>query len=73
MIGPLLITSALSIAGARTLSWNPFRNTGQWVIGVALGLSFTPHVNAMVVSLWWLVVVCIVWSLALGYGFGLWL
>jgi membrane AbrB-like protein len=73
MIGPLLITSALSIAGVRTLSWNPFRNTGQWVIGVALGLSFTPHVNAMVVSLWWLVVVCIVWSLALGYGFGLWL
>lgn len=73
MIGPLLVTSALSISGLKTLSWNPFRNTGQWVIGAALGLYFTPQVSAMVVSLWWLIVVCIVWSLALGYGFGIWL
>jgi membrane AbrB-like protein len=73
MIGPLLTTAVLSIAGVKTLSWNPFRNTGQWAIGAALGLYFTPHVNAMVVSFWWLIVVCIVWSLVLGYGFGLWL
>jgi membrane AbrB-like protein len=73
MIGPLLTTAVLSIAGVKTLSWNPLRNTAQLTIGTALGLYFTPHVNAMVVSLWWLIVLCIVWSLALGYGFGLWL
>ena len=73
MIGPLLTTAVLSVSGLKTLSWNPLRNTGQWVIGAALGLYFTPHVNAMVVSFWWLIVVCIVWSLVLGYGFGAWL
>ena len=73
MIGPLLITSAASMLGARTLSWNPFRNTAQWIISTALGLYFTPQVTAMVVSLWWLVILSILWAVALGYVFGAWL
>jgi membrane AbrB-like protein len=49
------------------------RNGGQWVIGVALGLYFTPQVSAMVVSLWWAVALTAVWALGLGALFGLWL
>ena len=73
MIGPLLATAALSIYGVGTLSWTPFRNSSQWVIGTALGLYFTPQVSELVISLWWVVILTIVWSLTLGYCYGLWL
>lgn len=73
MIGPLLVTAALSIFGLKTLSWGPLRNGGQWIIGAALGLYFTPHVTNLVISLWWLVILSIIWSLVLGYCYGLWL
>jgi len=73
MMGPLLVTSLVSVLGARTESWVPFRNTGQWVIGVALGLYFTPQVGALIVGLWWAIALGIAWALALGLGFGAWL
>lgn len=58
MIGPLLVTSLLSIGGAPTESWAPLRNAGQWSIGASLGLYFTPQVVALVAdriawSLFW--------------------
>jgi membrane AbrB-like protein len=70
MIGPLVATSFVSMLGARTESWTPLRNAGQWVIGAALGLYFTPEVGALVASLWWAIVLGIVWALLLGLGFG---
>ncbi|MDP2264875.1 MAG: AbrB family transcriptional regulator [Hydrogenophaga sp.] len=73
MIGPLVSVSLLSVLGAPTESWLPLRNTGQWVIGAALGLYFTPQVGALVMSLWWAIALGIVWALALGLGFGAWL
>ncbi|MEY4341236.1 MAG: hypothetical protein RL541_740, partial [Pseudomonadota bacterium] len=73
MIGPLLVTSFASMRGAPTLSWNPFRDAGQWVIGTALGLYFTPQVTALVVSLWWAIGLGIAWALLLGFAFGRWL
>jgi membrane AbrB-like protein len=73
MIGPLLMTTGLSIFGVKTLSSDPLRNGSQWVIASALGLYFTPQVSALVASLWWLVILSIAWSLAIGYCFGLWL
>ncbi len=73
MIGPLLATAIASIGGAPTASAGPLRNAGQWVIGAALGLYFTPQVTALVAGLWWAIVVAIVWALLLGTGFGLWL
>ena len=73
MIGPLIITAILSISGLSTLSWNPFRNSAQWIIGTALGLYFTPQVSTLVMSLWWMVAIIITWSLTVGYGYGLWL
>lgn len=50
MLGPLVATSVLSMAGAPTESWGPLRNGGQWAIGAALGLYFTPEVSALVDS-----------------------
>ena len=73
MIGPLVATSLASVLGARTESWVPFRNAGQWVIGAALGLYFTPAVGALVAGLWWAIALGIAWALALGLGFGAWL
>lgn len=73
MIGPLLATSLVSIAGGPTESWGPLRNAGQWTIGAALGLYFTPEVVALIGGLWWAIVLGIVWALLLGWLFGAWL
>jgi membrane AbrB-like protein len=73
MIGPLIATSVVSILGAPTRSAVVLRNMGQWVIGAALGLYFTPQVGALVAGLWWAVILGIAWALALGWGFGWWL
>lgn len=73
MIGPLLATAVLSMLGGPAESWTPLRNTGQWIIGGALGLYFTPQVVSLVAGLWWAVALNIVWALALGLLFGEWL
>jgi membrane AbrB-like protein len=73
MIGPLLACSIASILGWPTRSLAPFRNAGQWIIGSALGLYFTPQVTGLVASLWWAIVLAIVWALGLGWAFGCWL
>ncbi len=73
MLGPLLATAVLSMLGAATASWTPLRNAGQWIIGCALGLYFTPQVVALVAGLWWAIALNIVWALALGLVFGAWL
>lgn len=73
MIGPLLATALVSVLGAPTESWAPLRNMGQWVIGAALGLYFTPEVGALVASLWWAIALGVAWALMLGLGFSAWL
>ena len=73
MLGPLVVTAFASMAGLPTRSSGCLRNLGQWVIGAALGLYFTPQVGALVLTLWWAIALGIVWALGLGWGFGLWL
>jgi len=73
MLGPLLATAIASVAGLPTRSSAWLRNAGQWVIGCALGLYFTPQVGTLVLGLWWAIALGIVWALAMGWGFGLWL
>jgi hypothetical protein len=73
MIGPLLAASIASVLGAPTRSWPPLRNAAQWLIATALGLYFTPQVTALVATLWWAILLAIVWALGLGWGFGRWL
>ncbi len=73
MIGPLVVTAVLSMLGAPTYSYTPLRNMGQWVIGAALGLYFTPQVVVLVMGLWWAIALNVLWALALGAAFGAWL
>lgn len=73
MLGPLLVTMAATLAGLPTRGSRWLRNGGQWVIGAALGLYFTPQVSQLVLSLWWAVLLSAAWALVLGGGFGFWL
>jgi uncharacterized protein len=73
MLGPLLVTALASVMGLPTRSSAVLRNTGQWVIGAVLGLYFTPQVGALVMNLWWAVLLGVVWALGQGYAFGAWL
>ncbi len=73
MIGPLLITALLTMAGAPTKSSIACRNAAQWTIATALGLYFTPEVAHLVSGLWWAIALAIAWALLLGWGFGAWL
>jgi membrane AbrB-like protein len=73
MLGPLLVTALASVLGAPTSSAPLLRNAGQWVIGVVLGLYFTPQVGALVVSLWWAIALAVLWALLLGALFDAWL
>ena len=45
MIGPLLAVASFRMAGAPFRLPMPLRNGGQWIIGLALGLNFTPAVS----------------------------
>src|SRR5512140_3459868 len=73
MIGPLLATALASILGRPTRSLGPLRNAGQWTIGAALGMYFTPQVTLLVAGLWWAIALSIAWALGLGWAFGRWL
>jgi membrane AbrB-like protein len=69
LLGPLFATAALATAGAPVAAAARLRNAGQWVIGVALGLYFTPEVLRTVASLAPALAVGIAWALLMGYGF----
>lgn len=70
MIGPLLATAIGCMAGAPLAAAGPLRNAGQWAIGTALGLYFTPQVVGTVASHWAAIVIGIAWALAAGAAFG---
>ena len=69
MIGPLLSTAALSIRGAPVRAWPPLREGGQWAIGTALGLYFTPAVLAAMGRLSWALALGVAWALLGGWLF----
>ena len=67
LIGPLVAVAASRFAGAEVSAPAGGRQAGQWIIGTALGLYFTPDVAALVARLWWLLLIGGVFALALGY------
>ena len=69
MLGPLFATAAAGIAGAPLAASNRLRNVGQWVIGLALGLYFTPAVLALIARLAPAIAFGVLWALALGWAF----
>jgi uncharacterized protein len=66
MIGPLVACAIASGNGVRLACPVHVRLAGQWAIGTALGLYFTPEVVARVAAHWWPVIAGTAWSLALG-------
>ena len=69
MIGPLLVTAGCGMAGLQLAASNRLRNAGLWMIGVALGLYFTPAVTALLLPLAPALLAGIVWALAMGYAY----
>ena len=67
LIGPLVAVAASRFAGAEVSALPGGRQSGQWLIGTALGLYFTPEVAALVIRLWWLLLIGGAFALALGY------
>lgn len=73
MIGPLVFTAALSLAGMPVRSSTRLRNAGLWAIGLALGLYFTPEVAARTFALAPWTLLGAAWSVLLGHLFFRWL
>jgi uncharacterized protein len=69
MLGPLLLCAGCGVAGLPLAGSNRLRNVGQWVIGVGLGLYFTPAVLTLIVKLAPALLAGVVWAFALGYSF----
>jgi membrane AbrB-like protein len=70
LIGPLLALAACRVAGIDCAAPPGGRQAGQWIIGTALGLYFTPVVGAIVLRVWWLLLIAAFFALALGYFCG---
>lgn len=70
LIGPLLVTAAARLGGATLDCPTALRGAGQWVIGAALGLYFSPAVFAQLIGLWWAIALgmLLAWALTLAFG-----
>ena len=71
MMGPLVTVALLRVAGANISAVPGGRQVGQWIIGTALGLYFTPAVLREVTGWWPLLAVGAVFAIALGYAAGI--
>ncbi|WP_298233252.1 AbrB family transcriptional regulator [uncultured Azohydromonas sp.] len=65
-LGPLLSTALACSAGARLGMPTALRNGGQWAIGTALGLHFTPLVLQQLLRLAPALLAGVLWALLLG-------
>ncbi len=66
MIGPLFSTAAARMAGAELRCPVQVREAGQWAIGTALGLYFTPPVLRVLVSYSGFILAGVLFALLLG-------
>jgi uncharacterized protein len=70
MIGPLLAMASARVAGLPVIAIPGGRQAGQWIIGTALGLYFTPVVAERVSDIAWLIILGAVFAIGLGYACG---
>lgn len=70
MIGPLFATAAARMGGTPLACPVRVREAGQWAIGAALGLYFTPTVVLVLASYSGYIVLGVVFALALGASCG---
>lgn len=71
LMGPLITVAAVNMSGARLRALPYARQAGQWIIGLALGLYFTPEIVRVVVRLAPWVVAAVLFAVALGLA-GAW-
>jgi membrane AbrB-like protein len=71
MLGPLATLALLRVAGAQLAAPPLARYLGQWLIGTALGLYFTPQVIREVGGAWYLLAAGAAFAIAVGYLSGL--
>ena len=69
MIGPLLACAACGVVGVPVDTAAPLRNIGQWAIGAALGLYFTPEVLRTIATLAPALLAGVAWALLMGFLF----
>ena len=67
MLGPLFALAVARVVGVDVRAPAAARPIGQWIIGTALGLYFTPATLASVASVWYLPVLGAVFAIAVGY------
>lgn len=70
MIGPMLAIATVRVCGLHVTAPRGGRQAGQWIIGTALGLYFTPLVVERVGGIVWLLLVGALFAIALGYVCG---
>jgi len=70
MLGPLLALALLRVAGVAIAAPPGGRQVGQWIIGTALALYFTPQVVREVAGSWPLLVAGAAFAIVLGYAAG---
>ena len=70
LLGPLFALAAVRVAGIDVRAPAGARPVGQWIIGTALGLYFTPATLANVASVWYLPVLGALFAIAIGYVAG---
>lgn len=68
LLGPLLLTAITRIAGLPTRSPAAVNKFGRWVIGLSLGLYFTPEVARNVMAHWALILFGVAYALALAWA-----
>ena len=68
-LGPLFACAAFNLAGAGLEISPRARRLGQWMVGTALGLYFTPEAGARIVALGLPLLAATVYSGLLGMGF----
>jgi membrane AbrB-like protein len=70
MIGPMLAVAAARMCGVHVTAPRGARHVGQWIIGSALGLYFTPTVVEHLGGVGWMLVVGALFAIGLGYVCG---
>ncbi len=68
LLGPLFLCAGLSMAGGKVHCPAVARDAGQWVIGTALGLYFTPDAVARLATHGWSILLGIGWAYAIGFS-----
>lgn len=69
MIGPLIVCASLNSLGAQLHTPIAARNSGQWVIGLAMGAYFTHDAVLRLLSLGLPLMMSLLYTLLLGAGF----